>query len=286
MALIRNTASMRLTGRVGNTSYYTQGGRQVARVSQNSSNYGETARRTLAQQKRRVKWSNLVNFYRISANWMKGSFETKTRKESDYNKFMSVNLANARVNLTKREASTGACVLDQFVISQGSLMSLSLSRAEGKLNTGLVISPSHVGEDITVAEFSRFIVSDNPQLSLGMQLSFLVYAQLFTDDMVPHVTMERFELTIDTSDQSLLQSRFGRYTLSVSDNILYIGNISDGTFVSLVVSDNSTGALRVSTQSLLKGTLTTAEEYATPEKELAAAESYGIDVETFLTPGY
>ena len=56
MAVTRNNLSMKMNGKVGAYSFYTStGGRQVARIANNSSNYGETAKRTVAMQTRRSR---------------------------------------------------------------------------------------------------------------------------------------------------------------------------------------------------------------------------------------
>ena len=63
--------------------------------------------RTTQQMTQRVKWSNLVNLYRANRSWMKYAFETKKTNQSEYNKFMSLNVAASAIYLPKNVAAAG-----------------------------------------------------------------------------------------------------------------------------------------------------------------------------------
>lgn len=285
MATIRNTASMRLKGRVGNTTYYSQGGRMLARVSQNSTNWGDSARRSLAQQQRRVKWSNLVSFYKISENWIHGAFEGKKATQSDYNKFMSVNLPAARVALTKDMAAVNACVLDEFIISQGTLKSFDITRSEDEVNTNLLLSSTFWEENVTVAKLSQGLLWNNTYLTAGMQITLVVYEQIIDSFLNPKVLMTRHEMTLDTTDTRPAQSLFGAYPLTNKNHRLYIGGIDAEVYCALILSDSTSGTLKVSTQRLVKGDDAMAIEYSDAAHVQAAVNSYGVDPTRFLDSG-
>lgn len=285
MAIIRNTAAMRLKGSVGNTTYYTQGGRQLARVSQNSTNYGESARRSPAQQTRRVKWSNLVSFYKISENWIHGAFESKSVTQSDYNKFMSVNLPAARIALNKDEASVNACVLDEFIVSMGSLKSFDITRTTGLVHTGLTMR-GHFEANMPVSDFSKWLIFYNPYLSYGMQISLVVYEQIKDSFLFPKVLMGRYELTLDKDDARQLDKVWDGFAFSLgTDGSLDITGVDDENYVTVILSDSTSGSLKVSTQRLVKGDDAMATQYSTNARVKDAIDSYGVDQARFLDSG-
>lgn len=286
MAVIRNTAAMRLSGSIGNTTYYTQGRRQLARVSQNSSNYGESARRTEKQQRRRVLFSNLVNFYKTSANWMHGAFESKLPNQSDYNKFMQVNLPSTRVALNKDQALQGCSVYDSYIISQGSMKSISLTRSENTVTTDL--SYTETAEVIaaeSLGHFSALLIANNPWLYNGCQLSFLIYTLDFKGPRLPELRMSRAELTLDdTSPEPMSKFSITPYLSSAGGKLTW-NSLSPDDYVAIILSDSTSGKLLVSTQRLVPGDVETVDSYATEAVVQAAIDSYGVDPVYFLESG-
>ena len=83
MAKIRVMSNQRRVGRVGDTTYYVRDGEQIARQSQNNSNYGATASRTPAQMSRRVKWANLVNLFKGMKSWQPKAYDFKKKGQTD-----------------------------------------------------------------------------------------------------------------------------------------------------------------------------------------------------------
>lgn len=286
MAIIRNTAAMRLKGSVGNTTYYTQGRRQLARVSQNSSNYGESARRSPAQQRRRVMWANLVNFYKVSKSWMHGAFETKAANETDYNRFMSVNLPLARVALNKEQAIQGCAVYDKFIISQGSLHPIQLSRSGNDAITDIetTLTTEQLGS-LHARTFYDYLVKANPWLSWGCQLSFIQYSLDIPQHHMPMLRMGLFEMTMDRNDERMLNTFAIFPYLAVQDGKLKWTQLDEDGYVAIVLSDSTSGQIKVSSQSLVPGDEEMPASYATEDVIQLAMESYGVDPEYFLQSG-
>lgn len=289
MAEIRNSLSMKLKGRAGAYSFYSSKGRQIARVAQNSSNYGESARRSLAQQTRRVKWANLVNFFRKSKVCLKGAFTTKHANETDYNAFMRKNLPAARVALTKDEAALGLFVPDTFQVSEGEFAPISDQWTTEGANTWftstLSVGEEAIDDETTVGELSEWLITNNPQVREGMQLTCLV--AFYDAGQVPAVSSVQFaELTLSLTDSRLLINvwTLGRLsnTLTGKFGLLYI---SEDSYAAWILSDSTTGQLRVSTEYLHKGDEEPAVEHSTEAYVMAAAESYGLDPDVFLASG-
>lgn len=285
MAQIRNTAAMTYKGRVGNMTFYVEGGRQLARVAQNSSNYGETARRSEAQQGRRVRWANLVNFYKTSKGWMAKAYETKKRTQSDYNKFMSLNINNARIFLTKQNAAMGACIADEFKISEGSLRSINVVRTSVGWRTDINLGGLDPDQDTTVAEFSTALISGNNYVHEGMQLTFVSYQQSEVVSGVPSVVCTAYEVTIDKTNNDPIFSYIPSFALELSAGCIGASSaISRGCFA-YIWSETINGSVRVSSQTLINNNQALINTYSTEVAMRMAIASYGLDADVFLASG-
>jgi len=285
MAVIRNTASMCLRGRVGNTTYYIEGGRQIARVSQNSSNYGETASRSETQQLQRAKWANLVNFYKVSKSWMKKAFESKTAKQSDYNRFMQLNTATARIYLTKNMYAAGGMVVDAFKVSEGSLRPINVEKSGAVYTTDLYLGSLSIDANTTIAAFSEALVNNNSHVTYGMQISFISYQQETSSQGVPSCICTAYEVTLDSSSSHKLRDYLPLFCSSVVSGCLGTNNdISAGAFV-YILSDSTSGKTLVSSQSLISNNALNVSLYSSKSAKAASIASYGVDQDVFLMSG-
>lgn len=284
MAIIRNAANTIKKGRVGETTYYISKGQQIARQSRNDSNYGDTARRTINQQERRVLWANLVNFYKISSRWMPKAFESKRIGQTDYNKFMAINVPTARIPLTKSESEASACVIDTFLVSQGSLPSVEISQDTEGYFTNIGCGSLFVSSTTTVGQFSLALIENNANIRQGMQLSFVQYSQSVDPLGTPRAICRCYEVTLDTNSTAILQDNLP--ALATANHDGYIGTSNDsitGAFV-YILSELVNGSLKVSTQQLIVNNETLIAQYTTPAQLEAAARSYGVDTEVVLNP--
>lgn len=285
MAYIRNTAAMQLKGKVGNTTYYVESGRQLARVSQNSSNYGDTARRSEAQQFQRGKWGNLVNFYKASKSWMRKAYETKKRTQSDYNRFMQLNTQDARIYLTKNMYANGGCVVDAFRISEGSLRSIQTNKAGDAYKTDLKLGSLTIDADTTIADLTQALLLNNNQLRDNMQISFISYQQDVDTYGTPYIICTAYELTLDTQGGQKVRAYLPDFCSSTVDGCLGTNNrISTGGFA-YVLSETLNGVTRVSTQSLIARNDDLIRQYSSLSAQRDSINSYGVDEDIFLTSG-
>lgn len=284
MAIIRNAANTLKKGRVGQTTYYISKGQQVARQSRNDSNYGETARRTELQQNRRVLWANLVQFYKISARWMPKAFESKRPGQTDYNKFMAVNVPSARIPLTKSQAEAGACVVDEFLVSQGSLPSIEVSKVGNAWKTNLMIGELTITATTTVTNLAQALISNNANVREGMQLSFASYQQMVDPLGTPRVNCRLYEVTLSLSDSSKLRDHIPALGCSSVDGAIGTSeDVPTGGFA-WILSELQNGTLRTSTQLLTVNNSVLIAQMTTAAQLKAATESYGIDSEVILNP--
>lgn len=284
MAIIRNAANTLKKGRVGETTYYISKGQQVARQSRNDSNYGESARRTQLQQNRRVLWANLVEFYKISARWMPKAFESKGPGQTDYNKFMAVNVPTARIALTKAESEAAGCVVDGYVVSQGSLPSIEIEQTVNGYRTNIALGELTITADTTIAEFSLAAIQANANIREGMQLSCAVYTQSVDPLGTPRAICRLYEITIDTHSSSKLRAYFPEFISNVvSGNLGTVSNMPAGGFA-YILTELQGGGLKVSTQLLTTLNSDLISQYSSSAQVERAAQSYGVDSEVVLNP--
>lgn len=284
MALVRNAANMIRKGRVGDATYYVSKGQQVVRQARNDSNYGESARRSENQQVRRVMWANLVNFYKASATWMPAAFESKKRSQTDYNKFMQVNMNSSRIALTKDQAAAGACVVDAYLVTQGSLPSVEINQTTNAWYTNIGIGNLTIGAATTNAELTAAMEANNANIQEGMQISFVSYQQSLDAMGMPRVICRLYEITLSRTSTDLVRDYLPEFcSQSVEGNLGTSADISIGAFA-YIVSDKRAGQVRVSTQQLITKNQTLIEQYTNGEHVRAAMLSYGIDSEVILSP--
>lgn len=246
--------------------------------------------RTQSQMAQRVKWANLVNFYRANASWMKFAYETKKTNQSDYNKFMSLNVANSRIYLPKSIANQGGCVVDAYVMTQGSLASIEILPLQNDWQTNIYTPGLESGvKTYTVGEVSQAIISANPAIREGDQLSFVRFTQQTNSVTgVPYVVVRKYEVIVNTSDIRLFRDfmpsdiiDFGGATGQESIIIKNTGNA--GGFL-MCLSRTIGGKTYVSTQSIIVvNNSTLIDAYSSSSALQAAIDSYGESEEPFLT---
>lgn len=246
--------------------------------------------RTQAQMQQRVKWANLVNFYRANASWMKFAYETKKTNQSEYNKFMSLNVPSSRIYIPKTLAAQGACIVDAYSMTQGSLASIEITPSTNKWLTNIFLGNDYnLSPNATVGEVSQVILSYNPAIREGDQISFIRFTQLTNSSTgVPYVVVRKYEVVINSSDARMFFSFMpvdyitdgvsgGQSCLAVADSG------ASGGFV-LVLSRTTGGRTYVSTQDIVvANNESIIAEYSSQSALQAAIDSYGESSEPFLT---
>lgn len=285
MALVRNAANTLRKGRIGETTYYASKGRQIARQALNNSNYGESARRSLAQQRRRVKWANLVNFYKLCSGWMPKAFESKKPGQTDYNKFMQLNVNAQRVALTRDQAVNGGCVPDAFAITQGTLRPVTTSGMSPQgVVTRIAANNITIDANTTVSALSTAILEANPDIVAGMQISIVEANSSVDANGIPRTQVAFYEVILDIDSEELLSQFIPTGTLGVDNGAITIahgGGANNG--VAAILSQMTDTGLKVSSETLI-GRFTLADQFSTAAVVDAAIETYGLDKEVILNP--
>lgn len=284
MGVIRNAANQQIKGKVGAVTYYVSEGRQIARQALNNSNYGETASRSEAQQTQRIKWANLVNFYKVCRGWMPKAFEGKKPGQSDYNRLMQVNMPYTDIYLTKNEAAVGACVAEDYLISQGSLPSVEMTKSGTGFVTNIYVGDLTINEDTTVGEFSQALVGNNTNVGYGMQLAYVSLMQSVDSLGIPRLICTFYEVTLSSDSEDLLWDYLPPLCASIREQCLATSQDLPIGACAYVVSDLQKGSLRVSTQVLQTNNTTLINNYSSEMAKQKAIMSYGLDPGIVLSP--
>ena len=278
---------MKMNGKVGAYSFYTStGGRQVARIANNSSNYGETAKRTVAMQTRRSRWGNLVSFYSMNKDLMARAFERKAANISDYNRFMQLNIPLATVSLIKDDFVRGMAILQEYVIADGSLPEIGAAEIEEEgMVFNLLTGIDGEFADMSIGQISIDLLDHNPQLQEGDQLTFVSYSNRGGTPSTIRIYRQLCEVTIDT--KSAVPFGTLRYSNMIAGNGLKIVMAGQGdVFGQAVIHSRSVGgALQVSRAKITLNSDTLVSQFSDPEAVKKAIDSYGVDTENLLEPG-
>lgn len=286
MAVLQNMWLKGAKKRLGGTVIYTSMGQTLQReLAASVSNP-----RTMAQMRQRVKWSNLVSFYRVNSSWMKYAYESKKRTQSEYNKLMSLNVAASTIFLTKQEAAGGGCVVAPYIVSQGTLPSVEYNISSSAVGTNIWLRQEEdMDESNTVAYLSESIVASNPGIQYGDQISFIRLTQLVNNATgIPYVVLRKYEMVLSRSNNDkwtnflpaeLLSgnTREGRGFIEVDNN----GAAGGFTFV---ISRTTAGKTYVSTQSIVTMNMDAfISSYSSEEALERAVASYGSSDDAFLS---
>ena len=249
--------------------------------------------RTESQMNQRVKWANLVNLYRVNRSWMKYAFETKKNNQSEYNKFMSLNVAESRIYLTKQVANAGGCVVDSYMITQGSLFSIEfVPTSNNYFRSNIELTANTVLNSTSVQEFSQMVVELNPGIRYGDQLSFIRLTQMTNAATgVPYVVVRQYEVVIDAENLNPL----GDYlpmeyisTYGTDETFLAVGATSgrSGGFA-MILSRTISGKTYVSSQRIIPVNMDMYIQAWSNQVALQEAiNSYGVQADAFLSSTY
>ena len=271
--------------KLGGTVLYTQGGRTLQRELAPEVKNPKTP----AQMGQRVKWANLVAFYRANAGWMPKAFENKKATQSDYNKFMSLNAANSRIYLTKEQARQGACVVDSYRVSDGTLQPVDIFPTEQNWVTNLYLTGlDKLDATTSVAAFSTALLASNAGLRSGDQVSFIRVTQLFNNTTdIPYVQVRAYELLINEQDGGLVKDFWPIELIGLGQEqktpaLMVKNNNKQGGFA-IIVSRTQGGRVLVSPSQITQVNMADViNQYSSSAALQAAIDSYGRGDDVFL----
>lgn len=278
---------MKMNGRVGAFSYYTtSGGRQVARIANNGSNYGESAKRTVAMQKRRTRWGNVVSFFSANKDLMARAFERKSANLSDYNRFMQLNIPIASVALTRDAFLKGWCILQEYTIADGSLPEIksSLLEEDGFV-FDLLCTLDAEFINYTIGQISVNLMDNNPQILEGDQITFINWTNSGVNGGGVRLYRHLCEMTIDrNSPMQFSELRYSQIVASTGQKVIIKGQ--GEVFGQAIIHSRSVGgSLLVSPAKIVLSSNTFVDQFSNADAVKQAIASYGVDAEKLLEPG-
>lgn len=286
MGQIRSAASGKIKGKVGMYSFFSAKKKLYVRASENSSNYGKTARRTLLQQQWRVKFANVVQFYKLCINWIYYGFQNLAAGQTYYNRFMGANLSGSKAFLTKSEVEQGGCVVQPYVLTVGDRTPISYVSDGTNYVTNIACTLADGWDNLTIADFSANVEQLNTWLEDNTQLSLICFIQTLDANNVPRVQCVYYEVTLDTTDESPLAKYLPADYFEVIDGyVCVLPAVPDGAF-GMINSRTEDGKTSVSTQiAVTKGWDDLINYYANDIQRNLAIDSYGLDDDCFLESG-
>lgn len=302
MAKVHSLAVRKARGQMGGMVYSTYGGQTIVRekpaVVSNP--------RTNSQMNQRIKMANVVGLYKPNRAWMeRWAFPNRPQKWSNYNAYMSENLAKSVISLTKVECELGAAVLEPLTFTKGTLpiIPCTYNRINGWITDILlhnVFDPAW-----TVAEFTTNLLDSSRGWQEGDQLSIILMEQYlktvaYTPNIgsgapvpiiKPVVETKACEVTLDSSNTADKMEDFGfdevfaaNRTLIIAPNALFLDEDAIAHGILFVHSRKNDGAVDVSTQALIIDDYTTFNQYASTEQRRLARASYNATSDAFLVP--
>ena len=269
---------------IGGVVLYSRKGETIARTRASQ----VSNPRTPVQMMQRVKLANLVNFYRANAAWMRDAFETKRKKESDYNAFISNNLGNSLVALAKSDVDAGAAVVAPYKVTSGSLGVIEMQLNGNDLVSNLLVGNFAITEATTIGQLSQALISNNDGVRAGMQLSLIINLQLTSAGAgVPYINVRTHEIILNTESADLVSEFIPDGILEVVGSTtkslgISVATLGDGA-ATFVISETTGGKTAVSTQSLVFfGSNAVYRSYTSPSQMNVAIASYGENAENFL----
>ena len=279
------------TGGAGGYTFYVRDGEQVVRQRKNNSNYGESASRSTAQQNRRVKWANLVNFYKAIMSWQPKAYENKSQGQTDYNIFMSLNVNESPIALTKDMALQGCAVVTNYKVSRGSIPTIEEALTDPADGNIMAISLTQaISGSTTVGQFAADVIANNPSFKANDNLAFIVFTNTQNSAHYPYVSSVYKEVTLDTTNTALLSSFIGsnRFEKTTAGNLKVNVGAADSNEAGFVLihTRKTSGVLQVSTQSIVITGESFPQEYSGADWFAECVASYGVDIEVPLDPSF
>lgn len=276
-------------GKVGDMVFARRAGEQITRPYNGRPKNPQTR----SQMTQRIKWPNVIAFYRVARPFIEKGMQGRKLGQSGYNKFVSLNTPANDVYLTKQMAVGGGSVIAPYYLTNGSLGERSIS---ADLHTGIKFEVSDF-DNMTLGDVSSSIVASNAGLMMGDQISVVMFRQSSTDAglaSVPYLIAAYATFTLQQSEANFFQSveSAGGLNFNTSpdrDSLIVtdaLKNEYPDFCVALIVSRIVDGKLEVSTSrcTVVATADPSQQSYGFGVSAEAAIQSYGVNADVFLTP--
>ena len=272
-----------ITGSVDDVVYKNYNGKVV--VCRKQTTYRDA--KTEGQVVYRVKMRNIQNIYAALKEALRGNFQDKTGRQTDYSRFQGVNMQKPAVYLNKSEVAMKAQVVAPYIVSFGTLVPIEYELKDNSLVTNISLGNLSITPDTTVSEIALAIVKNNDGWEYDDCLEFMVVRQ--SEGKTPTAKCSFAHLSLDRNDTSKVSEAL----VVRNTNQIELGSSADG-FLQMNVSDNGGFAVirkRMASKGLMTSTQELAinnplfDQYHSEKSKQKAMDSYGVNRnKSFLVP--
>jgi hypothetical protein len=271
------------SGTIDNVVYRNYNGTIVA--CQKPTTYRDA--KTEGQVVYRVKMRNIQNIYAALKEALRGNFQDKVGRQTDYSRFQGVNMQKPAVYLSKNEVAMKAQVVAPYIVSFGTLPQVEYELKYNSLVTNISLGNLSITPDTTVSEIVLAIVKNNDGWEYDDCLEFMAVKQ--SEGKTPTAKCCFAHLSLDKNDTSKLSDAL----IVRNASQIELGSSEEG-FLQMNVSDNAGFAIirkRMASKGLMTSTQELAinnplfDQYHSEKSKQKAMDSYGVNRnKSFLVP--
>jgi hypothetical protein len=281
MAILKGSIR-KMQGSAGELMFYNNGGRTIVREKAAAVKNVRSA----AQQRTRMKFTNIIRMYRAISPLAMCGFENKGKGVSDYNMFVKANMYKTPVFLNKAEVVEGACVAAPYQITGGSLDKILVSGNGANAVTNIKLGNLVIDANTTVGEFSAAVIVLNTKIITFDKITFYSVLQYVDEGSdTPFVGASASSVILDPESQVPLWTVVNRAGFASKNGFLAHGeNEGDGVFCWVHSRKTADGGLKVSSQTLIDNN-SLLPQFTSENAYYGAVNTYGGERNVLLDPG-
>ena len=262
------------SGKISNVVYKNYNGKIV--VCHKQTTYRDA--KTEGQVVYRVKMRNIQNIYASLKESLRGNFQDKTGRQTDYSRFQGVNMQKPAVYLNKKEVAIKAQIVAPYIVSFGTLPPIGYELKDNMLVTDISLGNLTITPETTVSQLVLAIMKNNEGWELDDCLEFMIVRQM--EGQTPTAKCCFTHLPLDKNNTAKLSDALIIY----NSNEVVLSSSAEGS-LQMNASDNG-GFAMIRKRMASKGLLTSTQElavnnplfdlYHSDQRKQKALDSYGV----------
>ena len=272
-----------ISGSIDNVVYKNYNGKIVACRKQTT--YRDA--KAEGQVVYRVKMRNIQNIYAALKESLRGNFQDKTGRQTDYSRFQGINMQKPAVYLNKKEVAMKAQIVAPYIVSFGTLAPIEYELKDNLLVTNISLGNLSITPDTTVSEIALAIVKNNDGWEYDDCLEFMAVRQAEGNPPTAKCSFAHLPL-----DKNVMTKLSDALFVRNADHI-ELSASAEG-FLQMNVADNGGFAI-IRKRMASKGGMTSTQElavnnplfdlYHSDKRMQKALDSYGVKRDkSFLKP--
>ena len=272
-----------ISGSIDNVVYKNYNGKIVACRKQTT--YRDA--KAEGQVVYRVKMRNIQNIYAALKESLRGNFQDKTGRQTDYSRFQGINMQKPAVYLNKSEVAMKTQIVAPYIVSFGTLAPIEYELKDNLLVTNISLGNLSISPDTTVSEIALAIVKNNEGWEYDDCLEFMVVKQM--EGNIPTAKCSFAHLVLDKNvttklSEALMVRNASQIELGASAEGFLLMNVSDNGGFAVIRKRMASKGLITSTQELAVYN-PLFDQYHSDKRMKNALDSYGVKrSKAFLAP--